>query len=249
MPSEIMYLEGVEYPRFFPLAEYAAVAEFGADIDPVINARVSRLSSALEADPFPGMREIVPAYASLTVYFDPVAVRRDLQGASAWEAVREVLVARMDHAGPATEQDSRCVDIPVCYDPSLGPDLAWVAAHCGLSIEEVVRLHSETEYRVYMNGFIPGFAYLGLTDKALDVPRRPEPVVVAKGSVAIAGRQTGIYPASITGGWQVIGRTPMTMFDPARDPAVLLRTGMRVRFRPIDLASYTQFRSDGLADH
>jgi KipI family sensor histidine kinase inhibitor len=112
-----------------------------------------------------------------------------------------------------------------------------------------VRLHCETEYRVYMNGFIPGFAYLGLTNKAIDVPRRPEPVVVARGSVAIAGRQTGIYPATITGGWQVIGRTPVVMFDPARDPAVLLRTGMRVRFRPIDLDSFLQFRTDGLADH
>jgi inhibitor of KinA len=249
MPSEIMYLEGVEYPRFFPLAEYASVVEFGTDIAPAINARVSQLCSSLATDPFPGMRELVPAYASLTVYFDPVAVRRDLPGTSAWESVREVLMARIDHPGPGAEADTPCVDIPVCYDPSLGPDLAWVAAHCGLPVSEVVRIHHETEYRVYMNGFIPGFAYLGLTNAAIDVPRRPEPTVVAKGSVAIAGRQTGIYPASITGGWRVIGRTPMVMFDPARNPAVLLRTGMRVRFRPIDLDSYTQQCADGPADH
>lgn len=249
MPSEIMYLEGVEYPHIFPLAEYAAVAVFGEDIDPLINARVSQLCASLEGDPFPGMQELVPAYASLTVYFDPVTVRRDLPGTSAWASVREVLMKRIHHPGPLAAPDNRCVDIPVCYDPSLGPDLAWVAAHCRLSPADVVRLHSETEYRVYMNGFIPGFAYLGLTNKAIDVPRRPEPVVVAKGSVAIAGRQTGIYPATITGGWQVIGRTPVVMFDPARDPAVLLRTGMRVRFRPIDLDSFLQFRTDGLADH
>lgn len=110
-------------------------------------------------------------------------------------------------------------------------------------------MHGEREYRVYMNGFIPGFAYLGLTDKTLDVPRKLQPAVVAEGSVALAGRQTGIYPAAITGGWRVIGRAPLVMFDPTRHPAALLRPGMLVRFHPIDLNTFQQIHYHGAADH
>jgi inhibitor of KinA len=249
MPSEIMYLERVEYPRFFSLSEYAVVAEFGDIVDPLVNDRVTALGALLEASPFPGMQEIVPAYASLTVYFDPATVRQESPGTPAWERVRNILALLCQSLHPKPLGNLPCFHIPVCYDPGMGTDLHWVAAHCGLSAEEVVRMHSGIDYRVYMNGFIPGFAYLGSTHEAIEVPRRRQPVVVAEGSVAIAGRQTGIYPASITGGWQVIGRTPMVMFDPTRNPAALLRTGMRVRFSPIDTDTFLRMHADGLANH
>lgn len=250
MPFEIMYLNRVEYPRFFPLSEYAVVAEFGAEIDPLVNGRVTSLCAALEAQPFSGLRELVPAYASLTVYFDPVSVLQEHPGATiAWETVRDILDALARRPDTRSHHAMPRIDIPVCYDPSLGTDLNRVASHCGLSRGEVVRIHCETEYRVYMNGFIPGFSYLGLTDKAIEVPRRQDPVVVPAGSVALAGRQTGIYPATITGGWQVIGRTPLVMFDPARKPAVLLRPGMLVRFQPIDMDTFQHWQSHGTADH
>ena len=249
MPFEIMYLKRVEYPRFFPLSEYAVVAEFGDIIDPLINARVTALCAHLEARPFPGLRELVPAYASLTVYYDPETVGRDQPGAPTWERVRDILLALALRKDAAPESGIQRVEIPVCYDPSLGADLAWVASHCGLDPQEVVDMHCREEYRVYMNGFIPGFAYLGLTDKQLDVPRRQEPVLVPAGSVALAGRQTGIYPATILGGWQVIGCTPLVMFDPSREPAVLLRPGMRVRVRPIDLDRFHHWQSHGTTDY
>lgn len=222
---------------------------FGDTIDPALNRRVTELYGVFQRDPFPGFLEAVPAYASLTVFFDPMVVRRDNPDDTAAATVQGILWTRYrELAGKAMEDDPDIHEIPVCYDPSLGTDLAWVADFCGLSAAEVVERHCSRLYRVYMVGFVPGFPYMGITDPAIDVPRKAEPTInVPRGSVALAGRQTGIYPADIPGGWQVIGRTHLPLFDPAADPCTLLRPGMTVRFSPVSLDAYNRLVYNGTA--
>ena len=223
--------------------------EFGVSIDPDINRQVIELYGGLRRNPFPGFLEAVPAYASLTVFFDPQAVRQLNPGETATATVQGIL--RTHHralAGKPGEDDPEVREVPVCYDPSLGTDLAWVADFCGLSTAEVAERHYSRLYRVYMVGFVPGFPYMGITDPAIEVPRKAQPSIrVPRGSVALAGRQTGIYPADIPGGWQVIGRTPLPLFDPATDPCTLLRAGMTVRFRPVSLDAYNRLEQYGTA--
>jgi inhibitor of KinA len=224
--------------------------EFGAAIDPVISRHVTDLCMGFQRDPFPGFLEAVPAYASLTVYFDPLTTRRAFPGKMAADAVAGIMRQRSARMhGIQVEEDPVIHVIPVCYDPSFGTDLAWVADYCGLSAEAVIDRHCSPLYRVYMIGFVPGFPYMGITDAAIEVPRKAQPAAsVPKGSVALAGRQTGIYPADIPGGWQVIGRTPLALFDPTADPCSLFRAGMTVRFTPVSLEAYTQMEKHGTAD-
>jgi inhibitor of KinA len=224
-----------------PLGEAAWTVVLGDRVDAAIHERVTALAAAIEAERLPGVLELVPAYAAVTVFFDPI-------GADA-ELLRERLAAlargvgsgqdatsrRSGPSGPASavhpagaRDDRRLLVIPVRYD---GPDLDDVASRTGLSRDEVIRRHSAPEYRVYLLGFAPGFAYLGDLDPSLVLPRRSAPRTrVPAGSVAIAGAQTGVYPLTTPGGWHLIGTTPLAMFDPAREPAVLLRVGDRVRF-------------------
>ncbi len=244
------YLNQVNAPRIYAISECALTMAFGAAIDPGINRHVTDLCSGFQRDPFPGFLEAVPAYASLTVYFDPLATRNAFPGKSASGTVADIMrqrSARMPWI--AVEEDPVIHDIPVCYDPSFGTDLAWVADYCGLSPEAVIDMHCSPLYRVYMIGFVPGFPYMGITDPAIEVPRKSQPSLsVPRGSVALAGRQTGIYPADIPGGWQVIGRTPLALFDPAGEPCSLFRAGMTVRFTPVSLETYTQMERHGTAD-
>jgi inhibitor of KinA len=173
------------------------------------------------------VRDIVPAYRSLTVYFDPL--RTDYVG------LVDRLTSELDRDTSGPDAGSRLLEIPVCYGGEHGPDLADVAAFARLSESEVVALHSAATYQVFMLGFLPGFAYLGSVDRRIAAPRRPEPRVrVPAGSVGVAGEQTGIYPSETPGGWQLIGRSPLKPFDLAREDPFLLKAGDRVRFRPIE---------------
>ena len=208
-------------PRIAPLGDSALTITFGAAIDAATAAAVGRLAATIPARPPRGFVELVPGYVTLTLYFDPLAT-----------SVRQladditVLIARPTVA--EATPSSRLVEIAVRYD---GPDLANVAAATGLSEAEVISRHSAPEYRVGLLGFVPGFAYLGPIDPALVLPRRSSPRArVPAGSVAIAGAQTGIYPAETPGGWHLIGHTAVTLFDPARAPPALLAVGDRVRF-------------------
>ena len=182
------------------------------------------------------IRSIHPAYDSLLLTFDPLAVGPEPTA----ELVR-CLIKRKDtvaFAGPRT------VEIPVCYEGEMAPDLGDVAAHCGLSIEEVVRIHSRSEYLVYFLGFSPGFPYLGDLPKELAAPRLKTPRLrVAAGSVAIGGRQTGIYPVDSPGGWRLIGRTPLPLFTPEKNPPTFLQMGDRVRFVPITTKEFNSWRA------
>lgn len=223
------------FPDIRPLSEKALAVTFGPDIDPDVHGRVLDLADWLYESPFPGLLAAVPAYASLTVHLDPLRVRAAWPGAvSPVRAVCIWLEKQLPVIPQGVREMTEPIDIPVRYGGADGPDLGEVAARTKMEESEVVRLHSETVYMVYMIGFLPGFPYLGILPPALELPRRDTPRTrVPAGSVAIAGRQTGIYPQSSPGGWHLIGRTTVQLFDSQRKPPALLAPGKRVRFIPV----------------
>jgi inhibitor of KinA len=218
-------------PRVSRYGDAALLVEYGSAIDARVNARVLAAADALRRRRVPGMRDIVPAFASLAVHFDPLSAAVDDVEA----AVTDVLASE---PGSVVEAVTRPpLEIPVCYGGAFGPDLDAVAAWSGCSADEVVAIHSEPTYRVFMLGFLPGFAYLGTVDGRIAMPRHPAPrTQVAAGSVGIAGQQTGVYPLDSPGGWQIIGRTPLNLFDARRTPPARIRPGGFVRFVPISPA-------------
>ena len=211
-----------DYPRVRPVGDAAVTVELGDAIDPALNAAVRALDRALAERPLAGVLEAVPNYRSLLVCYDP---RR--------AAFADLAPALLERARIESEPlpPGPLHTVPTVYGGEHGPDLQEVAKTCGLSEGEVVRLHTSQELTAFMLGFMPGFPYLGLSPEALAVPRRPTPRVrVPEGSVALAGRQAGIYPAASPGGWQLIGRTATRLFDPTAEPPALIQPGDRVRF-------------------
>ena len=214
--------------RLKPVGIDGLLAVLGEDISEATGARVAALDQALHAAALPGVTETVPAYASLLVRFDPFAV----DFAELCAAV-ERMEAGLDGASAAV---GKVVELPVCYGGEYGPDLAFVAAHAGLSEDAVIKLHSGREYRIYMLGFLPGFPYLGGLDARLHTPRLESPRTrIPAGSVGIGGAQTGVYPLDSPGGWRLIGRTPVPLDDAARLP---YRAGDRIRFVPVPPEEY-----------
>ena len=219
--------------RIVAAGDAALVVELPQLVDPVINATLVHLAGELRQRLGAVIRDAVVGYCTLTVYFDPLSVDASwLEG--------EILGITKDSPGGLLD-GSTTIEVPVCYGGDFGPDLTEVAGVCGCSEEEVVRLHTSVEYRVYVVGFVPGFAYMGIVDDRLALPRRAVPRTrVPAGSVAIAAGQTGIYPIETPGGWHLLGRTPIRPFDSARDEPVLFRPGNRVRFRAIDRDTFEQ---------
>ena len=223
--------------RVVPLGDRALLIQLGATIDEATHRRVRAVYARLAAHPVPGTIELVPAFASVAVHYEPAGVPNDGRAREQRspydrfaDRVRAVLADLEEEVLPAP----RTMEIPVRYGGEDGPDLDAVAAAHGLSVEDVVRLHSAATYRVYMLGFAPGFAYLGGLPDAIATPRRPEPrTAVPAGSVGIGGSQTGIYPLVSPGGWQLIGRTPLRLFDARRTPPTLLAIGDVVHFRAL----------------
>ena len=213
-------MSGSPPPRLHLLGDAALLCELPAPATLVQQQRIWAL--ATQAQRWPGVGEVLPGMNNLTLTFDPTAIDLD------------ALMARVLDAWPrlsAKAVEGRLVEIPVAYGGEHGPDLADVAAHTGFTPAEVVRRHSGGEYVVYLLGFLPGFAFMGGLAPELATPRRAEPrTAVPARSVGIGGEQTGIYPLVSPGGWQLIGRTSLEMFDPAAEPPTLLRPGDRVRF-------------------
>ena len=237
-----------------PLGDAAVTVDLGTGIDPETHRRVMLFASYLEDHPLPGMIEYVPAYASVTIHYDPLQVYGSVlaQGENGAEpdlanlSPYEIMALRIRQAlgQMRTEQEfkPKRVEIPVCYGGEFGPDLEEVAAHCGLTSEEVIRIHCSRDYQVYMLGFAPGFPYLGGMDKRIAAPRKKTPrLAIPQGSVGIAGEQTGVYPIETPGGWQLIGRTPVPLFLPDRDPPTLLEAGNLVRFYPISREEFDRW--------
>ncbi len=218
--------------RIFSLGDGAMTLDFGNEISEQLNDRAVALAARIEAKPFRGLIETIPAYSSVTIIYDLARVRRSFpEHETAFGAVSEVAVEALGFASADALESRPAVEIPVVIDEASSPDLANVAMTNGLSEPEVLSIFFGRTYRVYMLGFLPGFAYMGEVDARIATPRHSEPrTSVPKGSVGIAGRQTGIYSLSSPGGWQIIGRTTISLFTPESDTPCLLRPGDRVKF-------------------
>jgi inhibitor of KinA len=221
--------------RIVPAGDSALLVELPSLLDPVINARVIALAEAIGRRCGRTLLDVVTGYCTLTLYFDALLID------PAWlEAEIRSIAAGIDLDD---RSEGALVSVPVCYGGEFGPDLAAVAAFGGCSEEEAVRLHAAETYRVFLVGFVPGFAYMAKVDERIAAPRRATPrTAVPVGSVAVAGGQTGIYPAVTPGGWNIIGRTPLRPYDPARHEPFLFKAGDRVRFLPIDRAEFDRAR-------
>jgi KipI family sensor histidine kinase inhibitor len=228
MPDLTKNEETEIYPRILPVGETAFTVEFGNAIDLALNRKVHALDAALNAPSAPWLVETVPTYRSLLVIYDPL--KADAQ------TVRTSLQHAIGNLRTVDIQEGPVVEIPVRYGGTYGPDLKDIAAHCGISPQEVIHLHTQPIYHVAMLGFAPGFTYLLGLPPQLATPRLPTPRLhVHAGSVGIAGEQTGIYAMDTPGGWRIIGRTELALFDPHRDAPFLLHAGDRVRFIPSPL--------------
>jgi KipI family sensor histidine kinase inhibitor len=213
--------------QVLPLGDAALTVEFGNEINPTLNERVIAFADALRAQSWPGVRDIVPTYRSVTIHVDPLCLDVNTLSDRLLQLSRNV---PMNRPFPGARHR-----IPVLYGGEWGPDLEELAVFAKLAVEDAVRLHMSVEYRVYLLGFSPGFPYLGIVPAPLAMPRLATPrTVVPAGSVGIAGSQTGIYPTATPGGWRLIGRTPLTLYRPADAKPFLLSPGDLVRFEPID---------------
>jgi inhibitor of KinA len=209
--------------RIVTLGDSCVSVQFAPAIDPLVNAHCIALAASLESRALRGVRDVVPTYNAVAVHFDPLAADGN---ALSTELGR---LAGMAPPGPAT--GARTIEIPVRYGGASGPDLGAVAQFAGCSEADVVQLHMQTRYRVYMLGFLPGFAYMGTVDRRIAMPRLDNPRIrVSAGSVGIAGAQTGVYPCDTPGGWRIIGRTSAKLFDATRADPFLLKAGDHVQF-------------------
>jgi len=227
----------METPHYELLGDSAIQVLFGRLVDDALLARVHRFARELAALQLPCISDIVPAYASVTVHYNvlQLPVEGDVPPMAVLQAALTEANARAglsyDDQSPLSDQ---VIDLPVCYGGEYGPDLAWLAEQKQLTADDLIALHCAVHYRVAMIGFAPGFCYLAGLDSRLHTPRRAQPrTQVPAGSVAIGGNQTGVYPADLPGGWHLIGRTPLSMFDPTCAPYARVQPGDRVRFVPL----------------
>ena len=223
-----------------PLGDTALMLELGDSIDESTHRRVHAAWQALRAMNLPGVTELVPAYTTVTVFYDPAqTVQAGAPEADMVEWLGERIRAALKNPPKLEKTKPRTIEIPVCYGGEFGPDLGLVAKNAKLFPDEVVKRHCRADYLVYLIGFAPGFPYLGGLPKELATPRHAKPrMTVAPGSVGIAGNQTGIYPLGTPGGWNLVGRTPLKLFTPEQNPPVLLHAGDRVKFRAITIDEY-----------
>jgi KipI family sensor histidine kinase inhibitor len=221
--------------RFLLMGDRGLLLEFGDEISPEVNEKVRRMALAIQAESIEGMIETVPTYRSLLVLYNPLILPAD--------ELKKRLIRLEEELKQTSFPDPKLTKIPVLYGGAYGPDLEGVARHHQISPEEVVRLHCSKPYFIYMIGFMPGFPYMGELPDTLITPRLKTPrLSVPAGSVAIAQKQTGIYPMESPGGWQIVGRTPIKLFDPEKDPPALLQMGDLVQFYPISEKEFQDWK-------
>lgn len=218
--------------KIFPLGDNALTVSFGNKISPELNNPALKLAQFFEQNKFPGLIEIVPAYASVSVFYDVLIVRKTFpEFSSAHSAVKTFAENALQNLDEIPEKESRLVEIPVSFDKESALDLEFVAAANNITPKEVIKIFTADTYRVYMLGFLPGFAYMGEVDEKIAAPRKTSPrLKVPKGSVGIAGRQTGIYSLESPGGWQIIGKTDTELFTPEAETPTFLQAGDLVKF-------------------
>ena len=227
-----------------PIGDTAIQVSFGNMIDRKINGQVSALSQYFKQHPFTGLVDIIPAYSNISFSFDVFAIRRSVKiNTTVHDWVKDKIEAGLmaiNIKALGNAEMTKPIKVPVCYDDSLGNDLAVISKKLKVPIEELINLHTSQSYFVYMLGFLPGFAYMGELDKALAYPRRATPQKVKAGSIGIAGRQTGIYPLNSFGGWHILGHTSLKPFDIQREEPCYFKTGQEVVFFSIGKEEYQE---------
>ncbi|HIU75356.1 MAG TPA: 5-oxoprolinase subunit PxpB [Candidatus Pelethocola excrementipullorum] len=223
--------------RFLTAGDSSLLIEFGDEISPEINKKITATVQLMKAQQIEGVVDLIPAFCSLLINYDPRII------------TYESLQKRMEHLVKldvtAEQASKKVIEIPVCYGGEYGPDIENIAEHAGLSVEEVIKIHSSRDYLIYMLGFLPGFAYLGGLEECLHTPRLANPrIKINAGSVGIGGSQTGIYPLDSPGGWQLLGMTPVTVYDPLREVPILYEAGEYIRFVPVDEAEYKRIKAE-----
>jgi len=222
-------------PRFLSGGDCAIFVELGDSIDPDVNQRVRNLKMSLEKAEVPGVVESVPTYRSLLIYFTPLQINA--------AKLRQTVCHLLQSTTVAELPKRKLIEIPATYGGDFGPDLELVARHNNLSAAEVVRIHGNVRYLIYMLGFMPGFPYLGGMSPEIATPRKTTPrLKIPAGSVGIAGNQTGIYPAESPGGWQIIGRTPLELFHPNQEPPSILQAGDYLSFVSITPEEFARIK-------
>lgn len=221
--------------KYLPAGDKAIVMEFGNEISKEINAKIRSVVRFLEEKHIDGIDEVLPTYRSILIVYDPIKKEYD------------EIVKILDDLGNKTslgeKEEIRIVEIPTLYGGEFGPDINFVAEHNKITVDEVIKFHTGTDYLVYMLGFTPGFTYLGGMSDRIAAPRLSSPrKKIPAGSVGIAGSQTGMYPSETPGGWQLIGRTPLKLYDPLKEPPVLLNAGDYVRYVSITEEEYTEIQ-------
>lgn len=222
-----MYEKG----RYLLSGDKGIVVEFGNEISEAVNKKVRNMYLAVRESRITGIQEIIPTYRSLLVNYEPMLLSVD--------ELTEKLVEIENSLDSIELPEPRIIELPVAYGGEFGEDLGFVAEYNGISEAEVIRIHSSVDYLIYMLGFAPGFPYLGGMSERIEAPRLLTPRTrIPAGSVGIAGKQTGVYPIEAPGGWRLIGRTPVRLYDPGRRTPVILRAGDRIRFIPVDKREY-----------
>lgn len=219
--------------QLFINSDHSILIEFNGDISEDLLRYILGVAETIQHNPPAGYVELVPAYNSLLIIFDPLGFTPD----TALSHIKN----SMSNAQAVSSKQSNTIEIPVCYDPRIAEDLDYVADYCGMAVQDLIDAHSQQEYTVYMLGFLPGFLYLGGLDERLHCPRRDNPRTnIEAGSVGIGGSQTGVYPIASPGGWQIIGRTPIAMLDVTKSPPSVANPLDKVRFVPISYEEFEQ---------
>jgi inhibitor of KinA len=228
--------------HLYPCGDHAVTIELGDRIDVSVNDRVIALFQYLQSLQVNGIRDIIPSYHTITLVYDPALLYDKAGDSTVYEYVCEWLhdIVKKQLQAHIRQRKMR---IPVCYDPAVAWDISYVAEQHGITIEEVIQLHTSVTYRVYLVGFLPGFAYMGTVDARIATPRKASPrAMVPEGSVGIAGEQTGIYPFASPGGWQIIGQTPVQMFHAHAEQPCYLQPGDEVNFYRVDLITFHEMK-------
>ncbi len=230
-------------PTFHPLGDQALLVSFGHEINLEINEAVYQLYATLLNDAEPCWTDLIPAYNSLTLLYDASTLFKKY-GQSPYHFVKGYVATCLASLLPTETRSARSVDMPVCYHPEYGLDIVAYSKKCSISVRELIQLHTGIRYHVYMLGFLPGFAYMGTVDKRIAGPRLDKPrTAVPAGSVGIAANQTGIYPLQSPGGWNIIGRTPIQLFDISKEEPSYLQPGDSVRFYEISKSEFEEVSS------
>ncbi|WP_445491370.1 5-oxoprolinase subunit PxpB [Niallia sp. 03133] len=233
------------------LGDSAVVIHLGKEMSLEVHQKVMKVKRHLEQNVRKGFIEYVPSFTNITLYYDPIIIytlyKDTLKVSSPFQMVRLIIEEELKHLKDTEDAIHRTIEIPVCYGGDYGPDLQHVADHNGITADEVIEIHSTGEYLVYMIGFAPGFPFMGGMSEKIATPRRFTPrTSIPAGSVGIAGKQTGVYPLSTPGGWQLIGQSPTPLFLPNETPPSLLHAGDRVTFRSISQEEYLEERNRGM---